>query len=224
MHSAAAGYFGLINHIDDRIRYVLTRLFEYSSPRQHEPTLIIFTSDHGEMLGDHQLWRKSLPYEGSAHVPYFMAWRNMPLKSGVCDELVCLEDIVATVLDAAGIPLPAELDGELEGKSLMPILRGESKTTRPRLFSECAGANTHQCVVEGDWKYIWFAATGEEQLFNLAEDPRELVDRSADAARLTPFRNILAEHLKTRDDVNYDPSACTPCENKPPRAVWGDRA
>ena len=58
---AIQGYYGLINHIDDRIRQVLLRTFEYGSQRAKEPTIIIFTSDHGEMLGDHHLWRKSPP-------------------------------------------------------------------------------------------------------------------------------------------------------------------
>lgn len=110
MQDAMAGHWASINHIDDRIRYVLTRLFEYGSPRASEPTLIIFTSDHGELLGDHHLWRKTLPYEGSAHVPFIMSGRNMPdLKPGVSDELVCLEDVVATVLDRCGVDLPAPL-------------------------------------------------------------------------------------------------------------------
>jgi len=222
MAEAAAGYYGLINHIDDRIRYALTRLFEYGSPRAKEPTLIVFTSDHGEMLGDHHLWRKSLPYEGSAHVPFFIAWRNLDLQPGTCDGLVCLEDVVATVLDACGLPQPEALAGDIEGSSLMPVLRGAGDPLRERLFGECAGVGAHQYLVEGKYKYCWFKRTGEEQLFDLEADPYERRDISGEREPLLQgFRRRLAAHLAQRDDVAYDPAACRPCRNRPPEALWG---
>ena len=225
MHDAIAGYYGLINHIDDRIRYVLTRMFEYGSPRAKEPTLIIFTSDHGEMLGDHHLWRKSLPYEGSAHVPFFIAWRNMPgLVRGGSDQLVGLEDVAATVLDACGLPLPESLRSGLDSTSLMPILRGEARhETRARLFGECQGVGSHHYIVEGPLKYIWYSRTNEEQLFDLATDPQELHDLSGEVARLQPFRQHLAAHLAGREDCHYDPAALRPCGNAPPRVFWEGR-
>ncbi len=221
MHDAIAGYYGLINHIDDRIRYVLSRTFEYGTGRQHEPTLILFTSDHGEMLGDHHLWRKSLPYEGSAHIPLFIAWRNMPgLVRGGSRELVGLEDIAATVLDACGQPIPEALSGEIESTSLMPTLRGETQHVRPRLFGECTGIGGHHYIVEGSLKYIWFTATSEEQLFDIDNDPHETCDLSGDVQRLTPFREHLRRHLAGREDCRYDPSTLQPCSNSPPRVFW----
>lgn len=223
MQDAMSGYWASIHHIDDKIRYLLTRLFEYGSPRAQEPTLIIFTTDHGELLGDHHLWRKTLPYEGSAHIPMLMTGRNMPdLQTGVSDELVCLEDVVATVLDRCGCELPAPLgSNRLDGNSLLPILQaggGATAAVRDRLHGECGG---YHFIVAGDWKYLWFQRTGEEQLFDLANDPHECVDRSAEVERLTSFRGWLAEHLAERDDVSYDPSACIPCANQPPQAIWG---
>lgn len=221
MHDAIAGYYGLINHIDDRIRHVLTRLFEYGSPRAKEPTLIIFTSDHGEMLGDHHLWRKSLPYEGSAHVPLFVAWRNIEgLVPGPSDELVCLEDVLATVLEACGQPIPDALAGDIESTSLMPILRGQTQKTRPRLFGECQSVGTHHYVIEGRYKYIWYTRTNEEQLFDLVEDPSETSDLSADVELLRPFRQHLAAHLADREDCQYEISQLSPCANRPPRVFW----
>jgi len=219
MHAAAAGYFGLINHIDDRIRFVLSRCFEYGSDRQKAPTLIMFTSDHGEMLGDHHLWRKSIPYEGSSHVPFFITARNMgkEFTRGTSDQLVCLEDIVATTLDAAGVPIPRELDGELEGKSLLPILRGEKKTVREQLFGEC---DNNHFIIRSQYKYCWFGRTNEEQLFDLYSDPYELHDLSANSDLLQPMRALLADHLKSRPEAKYDPTTATPCANKPPKYFW----
>jgi arylsulfatase A-like enzyme len=220
MHETIAGYYGLINHIDDRIGYVLSRLFEYGSPRAQEPTLILFTSDHGEMLGDHHLWRKSLPYEGSSHVPFFIAGHKLPVARGVSNELVCLEDVVPTVLDMCGQPIPDALRGPLEGKSLAPILRGETTRVRERLFGEC---DNNHFVVEGDLKYCWFARTNEEQLFNLADDPKETRDLSANTSLLEPFRRQLAKYLAGRSDVKFDPAKAIPCANQPPQYFWKDR-
>jgi arylsulfatase A-like enzyme len=220
MHDAIAGYFGLINHIDDRIRYVLTRMFEYGSPRAAEPTLILFTSDHGEMLGDHHLWAKSLPYEGSSHVPFFITGRNLPLQSAACDELVCLEDIVPTVLDMCGVNVPDALAGPLEGKSLAPILRGKPLRVRDRLFGEC---DNNHFVLQGPHKYCWFARTHEEQLFDLSTDPYETRDISAEAELLAPMRECLREHLRGCDDVMMEPSRLRPCANQPPSYFWDRR-
>lgn len=219
MSDAAAGYFGLINHIDDRIKYVMTRLFEYGSPRQKEPTLIIFTSDHGEMLGDHQLFRKSLPYEGSAHIPLFFCWRNLDLKSGVSDSLVGLEDICATVFELCGIEQPAQYGADLDSLSLLSELCGGTGRTREALFGECGGLDNH-FVIKGDYKYIWFPKTNEEQFFNVTLDPKELHDLSVDTASMAAYRLLLAEHLADRTDYTYDRSKLVPCCNRPPQALW----
>lgn len=229
MHEAIAGYFGLINHIDDRIRYVLTRMFEYGSPRAQEPTLILFTSDHGEMLGDHHLWRKSLPYEGSAHVPFIISWRNMDFTPGVCDQLVGLEDIAATVFESCGIDLPEQYDSDLQSRSLMPALRGQQCPTREALHGECLGMH-HHFIVEGRLKYIWYSRTHEEQLFDVLSDPCEINDLSGDESLLVPLRRRLAAHIAAHGasresaDCQLDMARLTPCANRPPKAMWGDRA
>ncbi len=223
MQDAASGYWGLINHIDDRVQYVLQRFFEYGSDRTKEPTIIIFTTDHGEMLGDHHLWRKSLGYESSAHIPFFIAWRNMDLKQSISNELVSLEDVCATVLDLCGVDIPAELNNQLDSRSLAPILRGENETTRERLFGEHSGGSANHFVVEGDYKYMWFGHTQEEQLFNLTEDPKEQKDLSADTEKLAPFRDALEAHLKDRDDYTFKRDALKPCANSAPMALWGSK-
>ena len=217
---AMSGYWGSINHIDDRIRFVLSRLFEYRTARAAEP-IIIFATDHGEMLGDHHLFRKSLPYEGSAHIPFFITGKNIGLQRGSCDELVCLEDIVATVLDRCGLTMPQPLGDGLNGTSLMPLLQGKSQAPRQQLFGECSQVHY---VIENHKKYIWFARTGEEQLFDLKTDPNELHDLSGQpgqAAQLQRFREHFAKHHAERQDINYDQRNWKPCCNQPPQALWG---
>jgi arylsulfatase A-like enzyme len=176
------------------------------------------------MLGDHELWRKSLPYEGSAHIPYFFAWRNMDLVPGTCDALVGLEDIPATVLDLCGIPQPPQYDNDLDSRSLAPALRGEKIQPREVLFGECGGQFDHHYVVRGPLKYVWFPRTNEEQLFDVIADPREERDISESETLLQPLRQALAGYLAEREDRQYDLEKLTPCCNRPPQALWGSRA
>jgi arylsulfatase len=169
---ARAGYYALINHIDDCVAHVLERWQEYGNPRAKEPLYILYSSDHGEMLGDHHLFRKSLCYEGSSHIPFFIG-------------------------------------GHLTGM--------------------CHGQVDNYFQVRGPHKYIWFPKTNEEQLFHLEEDPEELHDLSGNEDLLTPFRESIADELQEADNVHsqggvsYDPAQLVPCNNQPPRAVYGNR-
>ncbi|MEM1012232.1 MAG: sulfatase-like hydrolase/transferase [Planctomycetota bacterium] len=217
LRRAMAGYFGLIQHVDDRINTVLDRYFEYGTSRRHEPTLVLFTSDHGEMLGDHHLWRKSLPYEGSAHVPLFVTGLNMETQSGTSDALVGLEDIAATILDAAGADVPETLSGANEGKTLMPFLRGQTPHVRDRLFGQIeSGRPSNHYVVEGDFKYVRFQQTGEEQLFDVVADPQERTDLSGDHSYLGPMRAVLNDHLAATGQPVPDDADLRPCGNRLP--------
>src|SRR5690606_22154511 len=135
LRACQAGYFGLINHVDDQLRRLLNPV---DSLIDRENTVVLFTSDHGEMLGDHHFFRKSLPYEGSARVPLLIcAPGRFGLGEGqVLDQPVALEDIMPTLLDFAGIPAPASVDGS----SLLPLLRGERPPWRDCLHIEHGGA------------------------------------------------------------------------------------
>ncbi|MEX0652720.1 MAG: sulfatase-like hydrolase/transferase [Phycisphaeraceae bacterium] len=216
---AIAGYYALIQHIDDTIAYVLERYCEYGTSRAAEPLWIIFSSDHGEMLGDHHLFRKSLPYEASAHIPLFISGRNVDAQPGPCDALACWEDLMPTILDLAGVETPAGLDG----MSLAPAVRGEPLQPRQHLFGECGGPLANHWIVDGPLKYAWFPRTNEEQLFDLENDPQETRDLSEQTDRLEPLRRQLEAHLADRDDYRYDRAALRPCRNRPPEAIWAGK-
>ncbi|MDA3875090.1 MAG: sulfatase-like hydrolase/transferase [Kiritimatiellae bacterium] len=223
---ARAGYYALINHIDDCVAHVLERWQEYGNPRAKEPLYILYSSDHGEMLGDHHLFRKSLCYEGSSHIPFFIGGSNVDIQSGPSRELCCWEDVLPTIADLAGVDLP----GSVDGRSLAPILRGEvDEESRDHLTGMCHGQVDNYFQVRGPHKYIWFPKTNEEQLFNLEEDPEELHDLSGNEDLLTPFRESIADELQEADNVHsqggvsYDPAQLVPCNNQPPRAVYGNR-
>mgnify|MGYP006272074253 CR=1 FL=1 len=221
IHDAIAGYYGLVNHIDDCIHFAISRFREYATTKSAEPLLIVFSSDHGEMLGDHHLFRKSLGYEGSARVPFFITGYNMDLPNGSCDALVGWEDIMPTILDAAGAAIPDSVDG----RSLLPVMRGEAEGVRDLIFGQTCAPAPHDrlnnlWIVDGRFKYIWFPFTNEEQCFDLQEDPDERQDLSAESDKLAPYRAMLAEQIAHRDDLAFDRSSCVPCRNRPPRALW----
>lgn len=220
MKRATAAYYALINHIDDCIAYVLEQWTGYGSPDANAPYYLLFSSDHGEMLGDHQLFRKSLGYEASARVPFFISGGNVPLKPASLDRLVCWEDVAPTLLDLAGVDVPSHMDGT----SLAPLVRGETaESARDHIFGQCAGHHHNLWIVTPRWKYLWFPRTGEEQLFDLENDPRECHDLSGESPALDDLRRLMADHVRDRADLVYDEAALRSCGNRPPKLFWPEQ-
>lgn len=113
------GYYACITHVDHQIGRILQALIEH---KLMDNTVILFTSDHGEMLSDHGWCRKSLPYNGSAHIPMFISGpeRFIGPRGRVDNSLVELRDVMPTLLDLAGAPVPKHLDGQ---SMLRPVER-----------------------------------------------------------------------------------------------------
>ena len=204
LRCAQAGYFGLINHIDDQLYWLISD-FKVKSHQASRPWVVVFTSDHGEMLGDHYYFRKCEPYEGSARVPLLIQGSSdLGFQSHLaCSGPVCLEDIMPTLLEAAGAELPAPIDGE----SLLPVLRGERGPLRSWLHAEharCYSAEqAYHSLTDGRAKYIWRPHAGAEQLFDLREDPQELTDlatHSDHRKQLEQWRARLIERLTGRPE------------------------
>ena len=195
--SCRAGYYGLINHLDDQIRRLMNGVMFGVDLKN---TIIIYTADHGEMLGDHYLWRKSVPYEGSAHIPMLM--RTPPSfelpKDQVLDHPVSLEDIMPTVLELTGTPVP----DTVEGASLVPLLKGENRASW-REFTHIECAPHHHTLTDGKEKFIWFAQDGREQFFRLGDDPLEchdLIAKPEEAERIALWRQRLIDTLRDRPE------------------------
>ena len=169
-----AGYYGSIEHADHQIGRVLNHV--------PENTIVIFPSDHGEMLGEHQWIRKRSAFEGSARIPYIV---NLPqsMKSSqgeAVDEVVDLMDIMPTILDAAGVDIPDSVDGS----SVLPLIRGEKGDWRKYIHGECTPMETinsgMQFITDGKEKYIYYPGRGEEQFFDLVNDPVEMINLADD--------------------------------------------
>ncbi|MCY9515675.1 arylsulfatase [Paenibacillus apiarius] len=194
---AMAAYYALITHLDHQIGRFPQVLNEYG---ELNDTIMVFTSDHGELLGDHNLFRKSLPYEGSTRVPFIIndPGNRLGLKRGtVAEEVVEMRDIMPTLLDAAGVAVPSSV----EGKSVIGIGRGDDDTDwRDYLHGEQAQGNaSNHWVTNGKEKFIWFSQTGEEQYFNLEQDPNELhnaVNELGAQERVGHWRSVLIRDLE----------------------------
>jgi len=170
---ARAGYYGSIEHIDHQIGKVLNYL---KKNKQFDDTLVIFTSDHGDMLGDHHMWRKTYSYEGSARIPMIIVLPK-ELREGVVRRSaspVTLYDILPTVLDVLG----NDFSGNLDGTSMKPALYGDNSIDREFLHGEhcwCySSIQECQYITDGKTKYIYLPGLDEEQLFDLEKDPGEL--------------------------------------------------
>lgn len=191
-----AGYFGLIHHVDDQLNLLLNALRGID-----EPTYIIFVSDHGEMLGDHYFWRKSLPYEGAAHIPFTVTGPG--IEPGVRrDEVVGLQDVLPTCCDLAGIDIP----DHVTGKSVLPLTRGQSARWREWIHLEHSPMDDQhpgfQAGTDGRAKYIWFN-DGQEQFFDLQTDPNErhnLIGEASRTEEIGQWRNRLVERLQGRPE------------------------
>ena len=198
MQACRAGYYGLINHVDMQI----SRLLQYMrDTRLIDNTLIVFVSDHGEMLGDHRLFHKSWPYEASARVPLFV---RAPDRFGcpretVCDAPVGLQDVMPTILDGVGLDVPKSVTG----RSIMPFIRGECPEWRHVLHGEHSGGTRPETawhfLTDGRIKYVWYSQTGHEQLFDLETDPNEMKDL-ATSDQLEVWRELLMVQLTRRPE------------------------
>jgi choline-sulfatase len=166
---ARSAYYGMISELDGMIGEILD---EIEKMGELQNTLVVYTSDHGEMLGEHGLWLKNNLLEGAARVPLVMAGAGLP--RGVTIETpVSHVDLVATLLDFAGLTKPSGL----RGSSLLPMIGGKQFSHSKFVYGEsnsegnCTGSFM---IRKGKWKYIYFSWYGDGQLFDLEDDPGEM--------------------------------------------------
>ncbi|MHB9107874.1 MAG: arylsulfatase [Armatimonadota bacterium] len=201
IHRARAGYFGEISFIDTQIGRLLGWMSRHQ-PEALQNTWFLFTSDHGDMQGDHHLWRKTYAYEGSARIPFIV---TPPAGQGdrrTADEVVELRDVMPTLLEAAGLPIP----GTVDGQSLLPLLDAPAAEWRPYIHGEhctCyAPEQEMQYVTDGRRKLVWLPRIDEQQFFDLEQDPGELQNLIDDPGRqqeIARWRGYLVAELEARE-------------------------
>lgn len=178
VRTALHGFYALCTHIDNQIRLVLGTLREEGIL---DRTAILFTADHGDMLGRHGLWAKRLFYEPSTNVPMILVppkGDDRLSESTTSGNLVSLQDVMPTLLDMADVEVPVSCDG----RSMI------GTDVREHLYAECnEGPMATRMLHDGRFKLIYYAAGNQTQLFDLESDPSELTD--------------LAESEEHRDDL-----------------------
>lgn len=198
-------YYANITFIDDQIGQIIQTL---KNKRMYDDTLICFTADHGDMLGDHYHWRKTYPYEGSVHIPYIVKWpATFPrsvVDGAVIDQPVELRDFLPTFIDIAGGSVPPDMDG----RSLLSLVQGKKTQWREYIDLEHATCyspdNYWAALTNGKLKYIWNFHNGKEQLFDLQKDPEEKHDCSGAPGyrdQLINLREKMVEHLSERGEA-----------------------
>lgn len=198
LRSARAAYYGLINHVDDQIRNILNPE-DFALKKVLRNTIVLFLSDHGEMLGDHYRWRKSLPYEGAAHIPFLIkAPDSFGLRSGEVESTpVCIEDVMPTLLAMAGVACPDSVDGE----NLLSLMQQGTPLERSWLHLETSPE--FHAVTDGKSKFIWLVEDGQEQFFDLESDPDEKnnrIDQPEDQEKIDTWRQRLIGRLRDREE------------------------
>jgi len=179
-----ARYYSLINVIDDSIKDILCALKEKNLL---ENTIIIYASDHGEMLYDHGLIRKSCMYEASVGVPLIIRWPSNFIKNVKVNHPVSLLDLTPTILELAGAqPLPV-----MHGKSLIPLLEGQTPYEHGDVFSEM---DCMKMLRRDNWKYVYHPSWDTPQLFDLSDDPEEKQNLSG-LAHCSALENSLKDSI-----------------------------
>ncbi len=163
-------YYGMVTEVDDWIGKILKRLDELGLA---ENTLVIFTSDHGEMLGDHGMHSKMVFYEGSAHVPLLMRLPGVILANTVVRTPASQIDMFATILDYLG-----QANHPSEGQSLRPFIEGKEARKDRFVVSEWPSSSVPGFMVfDGRWKLMFGrtkTATSLDALYDLKNDPEEV--------------------------------------------------
>ncbi len=187
-------YQAMVSDVDRNVGKILDTL-EQEGLR--EDTLVIFTSDHGENAGDHGRLGKGSPgFDCIINTPLIMRCPGLIDEGKVLEGLVESVDVVPTILDCCTI----QADPSVQGRSLLPLLRGQSDDARDSVFMEAhnPGISTTKTVRTVDYMYSIVSGTRgtQEYLFDLKNDPNEIrnvVDEPDHAGKLSEMRKLLLE-------------------------------
>jgi choline-sulfatase len=163
-----AMYYANLAQMDNSLGQVLAALKELGL---EDDTIVVYTSDHGEMLGEHGLWHKFVFYEPSVAVPLMFRVPGLTEADARSKTHVSLTQVMPTLLDLCGVPVPSGLDGD----SLAADLREPGRTRDTAVFSEfnLRNSGAKYMIRRGDYKLNYWVNDMPE-LFNLKEDPKEM--------------------------------------------------
>ena len=196
-----AYYYGLITHQDAQVGRVLAAL---DLAGLADNTIVIFTADHGDLMGDFGGYFKSNFLEGSVRVPGIYRGPGIP-RGERRKQLISLHDILPTLASMTGCPLPQEI----QGLDLSPAIADPSAPLREVFYGHCADDPEQTAMLcDGRWKFCYAQEGPTEELYDLQEDPREQVNLAAapdGEALCAPWRErLIAEANRLGDTELLD--------------------
>jgi choline-sulfatase len=203
---ARAAYYGLVDRMDRMIGAILDAL---DAAGLADDTLVVYTSDHGEQLGERGLWWKHTFFDESVKVPMILAWPGKLPAGERRNQVVNLMDLAATMLDAVGAPALPDADG----RSFLAVARDAGAPWVDETFAEYCTDETpawtggmavrQRMIRAGRWKLSYYHGY-RPQLFDLANDPHELNDLAQDAAHAGVGEALLGRVLAGWDPLEID--------------------
>lgn len=187
---AAAAYYGLVDQLDRNVGAILAALRETGLWNN---TIVVYFSDHGEMLGQHGRWHKECFFEDAVRVPFIVRHPNQKLRLSVAEHR-SLVDLLPTLGDWTGVNCPPGVDGT----SLVPVMTGAApaadRVVKAETYTwEDVGGSTlssNRMVRKGPWKLCYYGARDSLELFNLADDPGENANRAASPAHAGALKEL----------------------------------
>lgn len=200
-----AYYLALVAELDDLVGEIVTELKEQDL---YDDTVIVFTSDHGEFLGDHGRIQKGMPgHDCITHVPFLIKYAREIKPGTVIDTLTEGVDFVPTILDFCGVQIPRFV----QGKSMRALLRGETTEHKDNVFTEFFDPyGLRQSTIRTKRYKYYCNNEGKEILFDLEKDPQELqnvVDCAAYAQVLSKLRRDMILRLQNAAYPNLEQTA-----------------
>ena len=197
-------YLACVQSVDDNVGRVLDYL-DKSGLRDN--TIVIYTSDQGFFLGEHGLYDKRFMYEECLRMPFIVRWPNVIKPGSVQEQIAINADFAPTFMDAAGLPVPADM----QGRSLLPLLKGESpadwrSSMYYRYYHDPGHHNTaaHYGVRTRTHKLIHFWKQDQWEMYDLATDPQEMHNLYSDPSQQQTVARLKEELYRLKKELKDD--------------------
>ena len=187
-------YYAIITHMDEQIGRIIEAL---KASGKMDNTYIFYTADHGMAVGEHGLFGKQNMYDHSVRAPLFVFGPDVP-KNKKLDIDVYIQDIMASSLDLAGVEKPAYV----EFNSLMPFLNGEKTSSYYEAIYGCYLPDLQRMVRKDGFKLILYPHGKTVRLYNIDEDPLEMVDLASNSDYSEKITSLYKDLLKLQDEMD----------------------
>lgn len=194
-------YYGMVTYIDDKVGEIMDDLERMGLL---EDTILMLTSDHGEMVGEHGMWFKRTFYEPSVKVPLIISGPKWLPSGQKLEEVVSLVDLSATLMELADVRDRVRWEGDMDGVSLVPLMHGRTLDWKNEAISEYYGEGALKPMIvlrKGSYKLVK-VKDHDDLFFDLNRDPLEQIDRISEpeyAAIIARMQSRLGEQFDLGD-------------------------